>query len=362
MVPRTGILIKGLDLNHSELFVTQLSASMRHEIRRAFVLKTIFRSVSFCLGTLFSVSVGISFGEEFVLLNKQNIIDKLHDHLTTLTRTIGERSVRRPDNLERSAAYLQGRFESYGLAVERQTYRYGDMPVSNVVARLQRTAAPQAHFVLGAHYDSVAGTVGADDNASAVAVMLETARIMQTIAGEGEGDAGITFVAFALEEPPAYATPHMGSRVFASKAKAQGMVIDAMICLEMVGYTCRRRGCQRYPFPLRFMGYPKEGNFIGIVANSKSALFSRKLRAGFKRNPNLPVVSLTVPFNGWILPAVRLSDHASFWDEGFRAVMLTDTAFFRNPNYHLPSDTMQTLDFDYMAELVISLVSFFRSQ
>lgn len=297
-----------------------------------------------------------------MILNRPNIITQLHHHLTVLTRTIGERSVRRPDNLRRSAAYLHGRLESYGLAVERQAYRYGDMPVSNVVARLQPGAAPKAHYVLGAHYDSVAGTVGADDNASALAVMLETAKGMQAAVGEGQGDVGITFVAFALEEPPAHATPHMGSRVFASKAKAQGAVIDAMICLEMVGYTCRRPGCQRYPFPLQYMGYPKEGHFVGIVANRKSARFSRKLRAGFKSNPHLPVVSLTVPFNGWVLPAVRLSDHASFWDEGYRAVMVTDTAFFRNPNYHLPSDTMQTLDFDYMAELVIGLVSFFRSQ
>lgn len=342
--------------------MTVSSLLMQYEIRLAFALKTVLWSVAFCFWAFGFISMGISVGGEIMMLDKQNIITHLHDHLTTLTRTIGERSVRRPDNLERSAAYLQGRLESYGLAVERQAYRYGDMPVSNVVARLQQSAAPKTHYVLGAHYDSVAGTVGADDNASAVAVMLETARVMQAIAGEGQGNVGITFVAFALEEPPAYATPHMGSRVFASKAKAQGMVMDAMICLEMVGYTCRRPGCQRYPFPLQFMGYPKEGHFVGIVANRKSALFSRKLRAGFKRNPNLPVVSLTVPFNGWILPAVRLSDHASFWDKGYRAVMVTDTAFFRNPNYHLPSDTMQTLDFDYMAELVISLVSFFRSQ
>lgn len=342
--------------------MTVYSWLRRYEIRLAIALKTILWSVSFCLGVLGFASVETSVGGETMILDKQNIITRLHDHLAALTRTIGERSVRRPDNLERSAAYLHGRLESYGLAVERQAYRYGDMPVSNVVARLQPSGAPKAHYVLGAHYDTVAGTVGADDNASAVAVMLETARIMQTIAGEGEGNVEITFVAFALEEPPAYATPHMGSRVFASKAKAQGMVIDAMICLEMVGYTCRRPGCQRYPFPLQFMGYPKQGHFVGIVANRKSALFSRKLRAGFKRNPHLPVVSLTVPFNGRILPAVRLSDHASFWDEGYRAVMVTDTAFFRNPNYHLPSDTLQTLDFDFMTELVVSLVSFFRSQ
>ncbi len=294
------------------------------------------------------------------MLDKQKIIKQLHDHLTMLTHTIGERSVRRPDNLEKSAAYIQTQFKNNGLAVQRQTYRYMDMQVSNVVARLQVSANPAVHYVIGAHYDSVVGTVGADDNASAVAVLLETARAMQSVAGNKRVELEITFVAFSLEEPPVYGTPYMGSRVFASKAKKEGMPIDGMICLEMVGYTCREPGCQYYPFPLQFFGYPKEGTFIGIVGNVKSLPFSRRLRESFQRNPNLPVVGLTVAFNGWILPAVRLSDHASFWSKGYRAVMLTDSAFFRNPHYHLPSDTMQTLDFGYMAELVLSLVEFFR--
>jgi hypothetical protein len=153
----------------------------------------------------------------------------------------------------------------------------------------------------------------------------------------------------------------MGSRVFAAKARREGVSIDGMICLEMVGYTCRAPGCQRYPLPLRFCGYPEAGTFIGIVGNVNSLPFTRSLCASFKGNKNLPIVSLTVPFNGWVLPAVRLSDHASFWSNGYRAVMLTDTAFFRNPHYHLSSDTMETLDLDFMAELVLSLAAFLRS-
>jgi Zn-dependent M28 family amino/carboxypeptidase len=294
------------------------------------------------------------------MIDKPTTIKQLHDHLTMLTRTIGERSVLKPENLEKSAAFIQAQFENFGLGVRRQAYRYKDMQVSNVVARLQPSADPAVHYVLGAHYDSVAGTVGADDNASAVAVMLETARAMQALTTDEKNNLDITFVAFALEEPPAYDTPFMGSRVFATQAQKKGLSIDGMICLEMVGYTCREPGCQDYPFPLQFMGYPKEGTFIGIVGNVRSLSFTRQLRNSFQRNPNLPVVSLTVPFNGWIMPAVRLSDHASFWSKGYRAVMLTDSAFFRNPHYHLPSDTMQTLDLEYMAELVNSLVVFFR--
>ena len=300
--------------------------------------------------------------EETILVDKQTVIHHLRGHLGMLTRTIGERSVRRPDNIERSAAYIQTQFEEYGLEVRRQTYRYHEKRVSNVVAELPLSAKPVGRYVLGAHYDSVSGTVGADDNASAVAVLLETARAMQKRARhEAGGDLAITFVAFALEEPPVYGTKFMGSRVFAAQAKRDGMVIDGMICLEMVGFTCHEPGCQHYPFPLQFFGYPKEGTFIGIVGNVNSLRFSHNLRNRFRLNPNLPVVTLTVPFNGWIMPAVRLSDHASFWSKGYRAVMVTDSAFFRNPHYHLPSDTMETLDFGFMAELVISLVGFFCS-
>lgn len=304
---------------------------------------------------------GTGQSEEFQVLTRQKIIQQLNDHLVTLTRTIGERSVRKPDNLEKSAAYIQAYFEGSGLSVERQTYRYMDLQVSNVVARLRPATEPAVHYLVGAHYDCVAGTVGADDNASAVAVMLETAKAMQTTADDKGIHIGITFVAFALEEPPVYGTRYMGSRMFASKAKKEGMAIDGMICLEMVGYTCRDPGCQHYPFPLQFFGYPKEGAFIGIVGNVKSLGFSRRLRKSFQHNPNLPVESLTVPFNGRILPAVRLSDHASFWNKGYRAVMVTDSAFYRNPHYHRQSDTMKTLDLGFMAELVLSLVGFFSS-
>jgi Zn-dependent M28 family amino/carboxypeptidase len=166
------------------------------------------------------------------------------------------------------------------------------------------------------------------------------------------------FVSFALEEPPAYGTEYMGSRVYAKQAASRGERIDAMICLEMVGYACPEPGCQSYPFPLMFFGYPKEGNFIGIVGNFESRGFSRSVRDSFRKNPELPVIHLTVPFNGWIMPAVRLSDHASFWDAGFKAVMITDSAFYRNPHYHLPSDRPETLDYRFMAELVESLVIF----
>ena len=300
--------------------------------------------------------------QEIGAMDLQQTKGRLHDHLVMLTCSIGERSVRHPHKLRRAADFIYSFFESIQIPVRHEPYPYRGLSVSNVVAELSFGSTPFRHYLIGAHYDSVTGTVGADDNASAVAVLLETARELQAAAGGRSLDLKVTFVAFALEEPPVYGTRFMGSRVYAAKAKREKLSLDGMICLEMVGYTCREPGCQHYPFPLTFFGYPKEGNFIGVVGNFGSRSFSRKLVKSFHQNPGLPVVSLSVPLDGWILPAVRLSDHASFWDKGFPAVMVTDSAFFRNPHYHLPSDTMDKLDLDFMAELVKSLVGFFNPQ
>jgi Zn-dependent M28 family amino/carboxypeptidase len=274
--------------------------------------------------------------------------------------TIGERSVRMPENLERTAAYIESFYQGIELPVQREPYQYLNFPVANISARLDFSGESSQNYLVGAHYDSVSGTVGADDNASAIAVQLETARQLKALQDKMEMDLSLTLVSFALEEPPAYATRHMGSKIYAKKAKKNKERIDGMICLEMVGYTCQQPGCQDYPFPLMFMDYPKEGNFIGIVGNLSSMGLTNSLYEAFQRNPELPVVKLTVPMGGWAMPSVRLSDHASFWDQGYKAVMITDSAFYRNPHYHSASDTMDKLDFQFMAELVESLVIFFE--
>ena len=286
---------------------------------------------------------------------------QLKKHLQTLTMTIGERSVRYPENLHKTAAYIQSVYKDMGLVVNSETYDYHAYKVVNIITEIASGSIPSRRYLLGAHYDSVSGTVGADDNASAIAVQLETARHLKAMLDSDGFDLAVKFVSFALEEPPAYGTRYMGSRVHAKKARALQEKIDGMICLEMVGYTCHEPGCQRYPFPLKFLGYPEKGNFIGIVGNLKSRDFTKAMVTEFQNNHELPVVKLSVPLNGWILPSVRLSDHASFWDQGFKAVMITDSAFFRNPHYHLPSDTMEKLDYRFMAELVESLLLFFHS-
>ena len=283
---------------------------------------------------------------------------RLKDHLKGLTVGIGERSVRFPENLAKTADYIRGFYRGIGIEARLEPYDYQGFEVANVVAEISFGPNPERRILIGAHYDSVAGTVGADDNASAVAVQLETARQVMAVKSSKNLDLSVVFVSFALEEPPAYGTRFMGSRVYAKQARSRQERIDGMICLEMVGYSCSESGCQSYPFPLMFFGYPKKGNFIGIVGNFDSSGFARSILIGFQKNQDLPAIKLTVPFNGWIMPAVRLSDHASFWDEGFKAVMITDSAFYRNPHYHLSTDTMDTLDYRFMAGVVKSLMTY----
>jgi Zn-dependent M28 family amino/carboxypeptidase len=299
--------------------------------------------------------------EEIFMIDMEKTAERLQDHLKMLTKTIGERSVLLPKHLKKTQEYIETFYQDIGIPVHCEPYPYRNYTVANVVAEISFSDHPTKQYLVGAHYDSVVGTVGADDNASAIAVQLETAQQLNMLKGNLELDLAVKFVSFTLEEPPAFGTRHMGSRVYALKAWKQKEQIDGMICLEMVGYTCHEPDCQSYPFPLMFLGYPKQGNFIGIVGNLSSKGFTEALYRAFCKNPDLPVVKLTVPLGGYLLPSVRLSDHSSFWDRGYKAVMITDTAFYRNPHYHRASDTMDRLDYGFMAQLVKSLVNFFRS-
>ncbi|MDX1609561.1 MAG: M28 family peptidase [Halofilum sp. (in: g-proteobacteria)] len=261
-----------------------------------------------------------------------------------LCRDIGERTL--DTGLAAAERWLQRAFEAAGLAVERQEYAAWGAPVANLVVHLG--PAGDDPLVIGAHYDTVPGTEGADDNGSSVCVLLALARRL----ARRPPSIPLRLVAFTLEEEPAFGTANQGSRVFVQRMREAGERPRGAIVLEMVGYTA---ATQAYPAPLRRAGYPETGDFIGIVANRRSRHLMRDLSRGLRRHPDLPVETLVAPCNGWLLPDVRLSDHSSFWDARWPAVMVTDTAYFRNPNYHRPSDRIETLDFDFMARLVNSL-------
>ncbi|MEF8823957.1 MAG: M28 family peptidase [Desulfohalobiaceae bacterium] len=293
------------------------------------------------------------------LTDASRVKARLCEHIGFLVRVVGERSFRLPQNLERAGAYVGEVLRDSGLTVHREGYPCGKLETANWVARLEGNAPERRHFLLGAHYDTVTGCPGADDNASAVAVLLETARWLRDIPGLEDT---VSFVAFALEEPPFFGTRSMGSRVHAERLRRGEERLDGMLCLEMVGYTCGVPGCQGYPplvKPLLGSRARDVGDYIAIVGSTESAGLSREVTRAFRSNPDLPVLKLNIPFRGRLIPQVRQSDHSAFWDLGYSAVMITDTAYYRNPHYHRATDGMETLDFDFMARLVESLVRFF---
>jgi Zn-dependent M28 family amino/carboxypeptidase len=287
------------------------------------------------------------------MLNKIEIHQRLIKHVRYLSETLGDRSVYRPQVLKAAEEYVSQNFGAMGYTPERQSFSYLGQEMANVMAGRREASG---YYILGAHFDTVAGTPGADDNASGVAVLLETARLASSLSPPLPW----AFIGFTTEEPPAFATPSMGSRVYARRAKEQGETIYGMLCLEMVGYYRYEPNSQPLPFPLQYLGYPTTGNFIALVADRRSRPLLARLEQAIKSGCHLPVSAIAIPFEGYILPESRLSDHANFWDQGYQAVMLTDTAFLRNPHYHGPGDVLANLDFDAMVELTLGLYYFIK--
>jgi Zn-dependent M28 family amino/carboxypeptidase len=207
--------------------------------------------------------------------------------------------------------------------------------------------------IVGAHYDSIPTSPGADDNASAVAALLELARWLQPRLARPSTElrARIQLVAYDLEE-----FGLIGSLAHARALKRTNAVVRGMISLEMLGYCDPRPGSQNLPPPLAGL-YPDTGNFIGVVANDRSLPLLAQVVRAMQTVPGLPVESMAVTDNGEALPQTRLSDHSSFWDEAYPALMITDTSFFRNPHYHQPTDTPATLDYTFLARVTEGVCS-----
>ena len=263
-----------------------------------------------------------------------------------LQAIVGERS---PFSGQRHLAevesFIEKELASYGLAVESDTFSYRGKNFRNIVGRLSAQWGASL-IILGAHFDSVEGTPGADDNASGLAVLLEAARLLSRARLRSE----LLFCAFNLEE-----LNMIGSTYFAKKLKAAEVKVEAMISLEMIGYTDPRPGSQKYPIGLSWL-YPERGDFIGVIGNWNSSSLLRRFTRQMRQVPGLPVETLSVPGNGGLVPAVRLSDHSPFWDLGYPALMVTDTSFFRNPHYHGPRDTLDTLNLDFMAKVCAGVI------
>ncbi len=270
--------------------------------------------------------------------------DRLRAHVTVLAGEIGERNTLSPGALQEAAGYVESRFHDLGLAVRKEEYRAGGKPVANLEVELKGTDRPDEVVVIGAHYDTVPGSPGANDNASGVAAVLELARLLR----DAKPVRTVRFVAFANEEPPWFQTGNMGSRVYARRARERGEKIVAMLSLETIGCYSDEPGSQHYPPPFHLL-YPDTGNFIGFVGDLGSRPLVRRAIRTFRATTPFPSEGLAAP--GWI-EGVGWSDHWSFRQEGYPAIMVTDTAPFRYPQYHEAEDTPERLDYDRMARVV----------
>lgn len=277
---------------------------------------------------------------------------RLQEHVVTLAGRIGERNIRRPDALDEAASYVEASLRALGYEVVSQPFQVGSQTVRNLEATLPGRARAGEIVVVGGHYDSVVGTPGADDNASGTAAVIELARLLR----DAPLERTVRFVAFVNEEPPFFLTEQMGSRVYARAAARRGDRIVAMLSLETIGYFTDEPRSQRYPPPLS-AAYPDRGNFIGFVGNISSRSLVRRSIAAFRQHARFPSEGVAAP--SWV-PGVFWSDHDSFWREGYQAIMITDTAPFRNPAYHAPYDTPDRIDHDAMSRVVHGLAAVVR--
>lgn len=275
--------------------------------------------------------------------------EALRSHVHALSVAIGSRSVREYGKLQDAERYIRTFLQGQGIPFVLQGYDHEGNRYNNIIVTLTGSTRPGETVIVGAHYDTVYETPGADDNASAVAVLLELCRDLK----EYRPGRTLKMIFFVLEEPPSFLTPAMGSYVYATQAKERGENITGMISLEMVGYFSEAEGSQAYPIPGMHWLYPDRGNFIGVIGNVQSRELTLAVAEALKAGSDIPVEHLVaLPF----VPGVGLSDHGPFWKMGFRAVMVTDTAFYRNPNYHTARDTIETLRFDRMSQLVRGMV------
>ena len=274
---------------------------------------------------------------------------------THLKRIVGERTPGSSDrHLAQVFQHVKETLERSGYQVELDSFPFSTKQIGgsaalsgglektfqNIIGRKKGVLSDE-RIIIGAHFDSVPGSPGADDNASGVVVMLELARIL---AGR-KWKHTVEFIGFNMEE-----WNMIGSNAYVKKIKQDKIKVFGMVSLEMVGFSSDAPKSQKIPMGFSFF-YPTTGNFIAVVGNLKSFGLLNLFKSKMKEVKQLPVESLALPFNGWPVPAVRLSDHSPFWDAGYPALLITDTSFYRNPHYHGPTDTIETLNMDFMQKV-----------
>lgn len=292
---------------------------------------------------------GWSVGPELEPLTprEQTLSENLRRDVEALASGIGERNVRRYEALLAAADYIDDAFVASGYTVQRQRYDILDRPYDNLEVQRLGKSRPDEIVVVGAHYDSVPNAPGANDNASGVAALLA----LSAAFAQRDSPRTIRFVAFVNEETPFAHTETMGSNVYATRSRERGEKIVAMLSLETMGYFSDEPNSQRYPSVLRWI-YPDTAHFIGFVSNLSSRSLLKQSIRSFRANASIPSEGGALPEN---LPGVGWSDHWSFWQAGYPAIMITDTALFRYPDYHEPTDTPDKVDFVRLARVVAGL-------
>ena len=299
------------------------------------------------------VALVVQPGVQAVQGNVSPLVDvaTLEADVRMFAETLHPRAYDHPDNLERAVRYIVKRLANAGGRVHLQTFPVEEMEYSNVIAEFGPEGGPV--LIVGAHYDSYGEnyydppfyTPGADDNASGVAGLLALADLL----GKYPPKCRVQLVAYCLEEPPFFRTEHMGSAVHATAAHAENETVLGMICLEMLGYFSDAEGSQGYPVPGMDLIYPDKGNFIGIVGRFQDMSLTRTVKAAMLGASELPVYSISaLP----LIPGIDFSDHRNYWPHGHEAVMITDTAFYRNHAYHTQKDLPDSLDYGRMAKVV----------
>lgn len=274
---------------------------------------------------------------------------ELESDVRKLAEEIGERNVRHPAKLDATARHVEARLAAAG-TVMRQEYLVNDVPCANVEVEIAGGARKDEIVVVGGHYDSVTGCPGANDNATGAAAVIALARRFAT----AKPARTLRFVAFVNEEPPFFGEDSMGSAVYAKRCAKRGEHVAAMLSLETLGCYSDADGSQRYPVPLLKLAYPSRGDFVTFIGNYASRALVRDAVGTFRASAAFPSEGAALP--GWI-PGVGWSDHACFWDHGFPALMVTDTAPFRYAQYHTADDVVAHVDFERFARVVDGLAA-----
>ena len=278
--------------------------------------------------------------------------ENLVRHVQVLASEIGERNVFRRDGLRATERYITGVLEDDGYSVNEQTFPCDGQELRNLEAVILGADDDAETVVVGAHYDTVSGSPGANDNGSGVAALLELARLLRADTPRR----AVRLVAFVNEEPPFFRTGMMGSLVYARRCRERRDRVSAMLSLETIGSYSDAPGSQSYP-PLLSFFYPAAGDFIAFVSNLRSRRLLRRVVRAFRSDTRFPSEGAALP--SWV-PGVGWSDQWSFWREGYPAVMVTDTAFHRYRHYHTPWDTADKLDYDRTARVVMGLAAVVR--